>query len=267
MRVRFLTIALSFAIGSCQGQGQREIVLLTVRNERSELAKVLKLLNTNNPKLICVNVDLFQCEQEKPLTPIPNREDHFDSLAVRSITYPSEGEKQLSRELSSAHALLMPSRIRAFADQGYTEITGCSFLYSEEVSTGFVNLVGNEDIANQAEKFQVSLTDAFNEISYHLAVKLAFALNTEKAHAFIKSHDDTVKIDFDRERRFATYSFDDFAENKVSEKVLNGKVVIIGARQQGDTFLVKKKKGKNEELRKMPTSEIFANIACEIIGE
>jgi CHASE2 domain-containing sensor protein len=266
MRVSLLIIALSFATVSCQGQPQKDIVLLTVTNDRSELANVVKFLNVNNPRLICVNVDLFRCDREKPGNPFPNREDHFDSLAVRSVTYPSEAEKQLSHELSATHSLLMVSKIRPFGDQGYAEITGCGFLYSEEVSTGYINLVSNEDIANQVEKFQVSLIDPFSELSYHFAVNIALALNPEKTQVFIKSHGDTVEIDFDRERKFTTYSFDEFSANKVSGKVLNGKVVIIGVGQPADYFLVRKK-NKNGELKEMSTSEIFANIACQITGE
>jgi CHASE2 domain-containing sensor protein len=268
MRVRLLIIAISFAIVSCQGQPQRNIVLLTVRNDRSELAKVVKFLNTNNPKLICVNVDLSECDQRRPLEPFPNREDHFDSLAVRSVIYPSEVEKKLSRELDSSRSLLMQSEIHPMGTDAYASIVNCcNFLYSDGTTAGFINLISNEDIANQAEKFQVSLVDAFDEQNYHFAVNIALALSAEKTHAFIKSHDDTVKIDFDRERKFSTYSFDDFAENKVSGKVLNGKIVIIGVGHPADYFLIRKKKEKNEELRKMSTSEIFANIACQITGE
>jgi CHASE2 domain-containing sensor protein len=255
----------------CQGQPQKDIILVTVRNDRSELVNVIKFLNTNNPELICVNIDLSECDQRKPRNLIPDTENHehyFDSLAVRSVIYPSEAEKKLSRELDASRSLLMQSEIHPMGTDAYASIVNCcNFLYSETVDTGFINLVSNEDIANQVEKFQVSLIDAFSEVSYHFAAKIAFALNTEKTPAFIKSHDDTVKIDFDKERKFTTYSFDDFAENKVSGKVLNGKVVIIGVGQPGDYFLVRKKKGKIEELRKMSTSEIFANIACQIIGE
>lgn len=64
------------------------------------------------------------------------------------------------------------------------------------------------------------------------------------------SNNDTVKIDFDREREFASYSFDDFTEDTVSGKVLNGKVIILAVGQPGDYFLVRKKKGNNGELEK-----------------
>jgi hypothetical protein len=52
MTARLLIIALSFVAQCCQGHPQKDIVLLTVRNDRSELANVVKFLNTNNPRLI-----------------------------------------------------------------------------------------------------------------------------------------------------------------------------------------------------------------------
>lgn len=271
MRARLLIVLLGLANVFCQGQPQKDIVLLTVRNDRSELVNVIRFLNTNNPELICINVDLSECDQQKPRNLIPDPENHehyFDSLAVRSVIYPSEVEKKLSRELRASHSLLMQSEVSPMGTEAYASIVNCcGFLYSERMAKGFINLVSNKDIANQAEKFQVSLNDAFDDISYHFAVKIASVLDAERTQAFIKSHDDTVEIDFARERKFDTYSFDDFVENKVSGKVLNGKVIIIGVGQPADYFLVQRKKSKKGELKKMSTSEIFANIACQIIGE
>lgn len=268
MRARFLIIALSFATVFCQGQPQKDIVLVTVRNDRTELAKVVKFLNVNNPRLICVNVDLFECDQRRPRDPFPNREDHFDSLAVGSVIYPSEAEKQLSRELDASRSLLMLSEVRPVGTEDYANVSVCGFLDPDDATSGFINLISDENIANQAYKFQVSVNDFFTEkVNYHFAVEIASVLNAEKTEAFIKSHDDTVKIDFDKERKFTTYSFDDFTENKVSGKVLNGKIIIIGVGQPTDYFLVRKRNDKNEELKRMSTSEIFANIACQIIGE
>ncbi len=265
MKTRLFIIVLSFTAQFCQGQQQNDIVLLTVRSDRYELAKLVKFINRNNPKLTCVNVDLFRCDQEKPDELFPNREEHFDSLTVSSFTYPSEAEEQLRNELRATYSLLMPSKIRPLGYQGYMEITGCAFLYSEETSTGFINLISNEDIANQVERFQVSLIDPFNDKSYHFATKIAFALNAEKTRNFINSHENVVKIDFEKKRTFSIYSFDDFVKNKINGNVLNDKIVIIGVGQPGDNFLIRK--NESEKLEKMSASEIFANIACQIIGE
>lgn len=268
MRTRLLIVLLSLTNVFCQGQPQNDIVLLTVRNDRSELAKVMKFLNVNNPRLTCVNVDLFECDQRRPHDPFPNDEDHFDSLAERSVMYPSEGEKQLSRELNASRSLLMLSEVRPVGKEDYANVSVCGFLHPDNATSGFINLIGDERIANQVKEFQVSIHDFFTEKEiYHFGVNVALALNAEKTQAFIKSHNDTVEIDFDRERKFDTYSFDDFAENKVNGKVLTGKVLIIGVSQPGDYFLVRKGKNKNAALKKMSTSEIFANIACQIIGE
>lgn len=261
---RLLSIGICLSTVFCQGQTRSDIVILKVKNDRSELADVVEFLNANSPRLICLNVDLSRCEQEKSYDLFPNGENHFDSLSVRSVTHPSEGEKKLSRQLDAARVLLMQSTLRPFGPDGYSEITGCAFLYSEETSTGFVDLVSNNDFSNQIEKFQVSHKDPFGDTSYHFAVKIALVLNEEKALAFTRSHGDTVRIDFSKERKFAVYNFDDFGKKKTRGKQLKGKIVIVSIGQPEDYFLVRK---KTNGLSRMSTSEIFANIACQIIGE
>jgi hypothetical protein len=267
MRASLLIIVLIFSNAFSQAQSESNIVLLTIKNDRLELANAISFLNANDPRLVCVNVDLFECDQRRPRDPSLNREDHFDSLAKRSVTYPSEAEKQLSRELIAARSLLMPSKVSSFLG-AESDFIGCGFLYPERVKTGFINLIGSENVSNQIEKFQVSLIDIFTkDESYHFAVNIALAVNAEKTNAFIQSHENIVQIDFARKRKFDTYSFDDFVNNKISPKALNGKVVIIAVGQPADYFLIRKKENNNEELRRMSTSEIFANIACQIIGE
>jgi CHASE2 domain-containing sensor protein len=256
-----LFISIGLAIIFCKAQSKDEIVIITVNRNYYELTETLKFLNAHKPKLICINVDLLGCDNDNSHTQIQDNA-HFDSLATHSVIYPSEVERKLSLELNKTHLLLMPSKLRPLGEQGNVEVIGCGFLYPERVATGYTDLILNEKHKTHVEKFRISSLDSFNEFSYHFAVKIALFIDDEKTNNFIRSNENTVSIDFNPNRKFTLLNFNDFAKKKVIGNFIDNKVVIIGL--EDEYFLVAK--DKKAELRRMTTSEIFANIVMQILS-
>ncbi len=254
MKAWYLFIVLNLVTLFLKAQPEKELVLLTVKNNRLELAKAIQFLNTCESKLICVNVDLRKCDNFEQF-----RSNHFsnngDTLAV---SRPSESEKKLARELEVTRSLLLPSEVRPFGSKEYDEIIGCGFLYPDHAATGFVNLIRNSNFLNLVEKFQISNTFQNEDASYHFAVKIALRLNESAARSFIKSHPNIIPINLERTRKFRTYSMEHFYGNKESGKTLKGKIIILGVDRPEEYRQVSMKK-------KMTTTEIFANIACQLV--
>lgn len=247
----FVIISFAVLAVNCSGQSEKNIVIVTIRDDRVELTNALSFLRSSNSKLICLNVNLSNCNHD-------------------SVDY------QLDLALNKFDTLLVPSEVRPFGTGKYNDIMLlCSYFSSEGHKGGYVNLL-YRGISDEVEKFQTRNVykarnfhgDEINEkIRYHMAVNIAFAINTEKTYKFIRSNTDTVKIDFGQKRRFQTYSFDQLVEGKISKKVLEGKVVVIGTVLASDYLVVPNRKTKVVGSRKMLTSEIFANIACQVLGE
>lgn len=239
-------------------------MLVMIRNDRKELANVIDLINAYEPKLVCVNVDLYRCEQEKRQSLLQLQKDK--GLSPDSPIYPSEDEKLLSGILAETLSLLMPSKIRLLGSDDYAEITGCGFLYSDDMSTGFVDLVFNKEITNQVEKVQLKTVDSFGDTLYHFAAKIAIALNAEKVKTFINGQNRPVNIDFNRERKFRIYTYDQLMNREIERKSISDKIVIVGIGQPEEQYLVRKSNANlTKELRRMSTSEIFANIAAQLV--
>ncbi|MBS0635859.1 MAG: CHASE2 domain-containing protein [Verrucomicrobia bacterium] len=257
MKSLFLLSILNLVVLFSKAQPEKELVLLTVKNDRLELTKAIKFLNANDPRLICVNFDLTNCDDVKQFP-----SNHFSNSGdTTAVIRQTESEKRLSRELAMSRSLLMPSELRPFGSKAYDEIIGCGFLYPEKVATGFVNLINSSKVLNQVEKIQISNTYKNEPTVYHFAVNIALQLNESATRSYIKSHPNVVALDFARSRKFKTYSMEHFYGNKESGKALKGKVIILGVDQSVEYHLVPTAKGN----KKMSTSEIFANIVCQLI--
>jgi CHASE2 domain-containing sensor protein len=253
MKVWYLLVALNLVTLFSKAQPEKELILLTVKNDRLELAKAIKFLNASGPKLVCVNFDLTDCDNVKQVS-----SNHYSNDTTAVIT-PSESEKKLWRELTVAGSLLLlPSELRRLGRNEFDALIGCDLLYPDGVATGFINLINSDKVLNQVEKFQISNTFRKEEAKYHFAVKIASQLNENATHSFIKSHPNILPINFARARKFKTYSMEQLYRNKDSGKDLKNKVVIVGVDRPAEYRKVSKKK-------KMTTSEIFANIACQLI--
>lgn len=241
-------MSFAFVAQSCSGQVEKDIVILTLKDDRVELTKALSFLRSTNSKLICLNVSLSECKQ-----------DTVDG--------------QLIKVFNEIDSLVVSSKIVPFGTSKFRDVRLlCSYFDSSGDKDGFVNLIFN-DITNRVEKFQTKNiykaknfhTEEIKEIiSYHMAVNIAFAINSEKTSKFINSNRDTVKIDFSKKREFETYSFDQFVEKKIDKKVLEGRVVIVTS-LSSEYLLVPRYENNMREFRKMSTSEIFANIACQLV--
>jgi hypothetical protein len=253
MKTWVLLAALNLVALFSKAQPEKELVLLTVKDNRLDLAKAIKFLNASDPKLICVNVDLMKCDDVKQFP-----SNHFSSGDTTAVIRPSESEKKLARELEATRSLLLPSEVRPFGSKEYDEIIGCGFLYPENAATGFVNLINSDKVLNQVEKIQISNTFKKEAPRYHFAVNIAFRLNEIAARSFIKSHPNILPIKFERARKFKTYSMEHFYSNKENGKALKGKVIILSVDRPEEHRLLSNKK-------RMTTSEIFANIACQLI--
>lgn len=254
MKTSSLFVVLSLVVSLAKAQHTRDIILLKVQNSRIELAKAVEFLNECEPKLIGVNVDLMNCDSVKTF-----HISHY-STDTSMVMYPSKSEKMLEYELGKATSLLMTSELRMLGDE-YHEIIGCEFIYPEGATTGFVNLIPNNDDPSLVEKFQISNSFSGEKNSYHFAVVIAFRLNERVTNKFIQSHQNIAQIDFKQRRRFRTYSINDFYGGKKSCSALKDKIVILGIDRPEEYRLVSKSK------RKMSTSEIFANIACQLAGD
>lgn len=254
MKIWILLAALNLFVLFSEAQPEKELILLTVKNDRLELAKAIKFLNASAPKLICVNVDLMNCDDVKQFP-----SNHFSNSGdTTAVIRPSESEKKLAHELAASHSVLMPSELRPFGSKRTDEIIGCGFLYPESATTGFVNLINNGTVLNQVEKIQISNTYKNEPVVYHFAVRIALQLNESATRSYIKSHPNILPIDFARAKKFKTYSMEQFYSNKESGKALKGKVVILGVDRPEEYCLLSNRK-------KMTTSEIFANIACQLV--
>lgn len=252
MRTTFFNIILfALLVQNCSGQIEKNIVIITLKDDRVELMNALSFLRSSNSKLICLNVNLSDCNQ-----------DSVDS--------------QLIKVLHEFDSMVVPSKLRPFGTGKYRDIgLLCDYFYSNSYKDSFVNLIFS-DYLNEVEKFQTKniyrSRNLFNEemaerIRYHFAVNIAYAINPEKTNKFINSNRDTVKIDFGRKREFETYSFDQFVEGKIDNKILEDRVVLIATSLPSDYLLIPSYESKIGESRKMSTSEIFASIACQIIDE
>lgn len=253
MRVHYLILAISFVSMFCQGQQTLDIIIINVKDDRLELAKAIRLIDGANPKLICINVDLTDCDEVKRFST-----SHLENNDISSEIIPSEPEKELYRELTSARAVLMPSKLLSVGSKENDEVLGCDILYPENMPTGYVNLIYDDKTLSKVEKFQVSNTYKKETTKYHFAVKVAFKMNEKATSSFINSHPNILPIEFNRMRKFKTFNMNQFYDNKELVKILKDKIIILGTDRPEDYFLL-----QNNE--KMTSSEIFANIAYQII--
>src|SRR5579864_8555663 len=107
MKIWFLLAVLNLVALFSKAQPEKELVLLTAKDNRLDLAKAIKFLNASDPKLICVNVDLTECDDVKQFP-----SNHFSSGDTTAVIRASESEMKLARELAAAGSLLMPSEVR-----------------------------------------------------------------------------------------------------------------------------------------------------------
>jgi CHASE2 domain-containing sensor protein len=238
MKELLVLIGLYSAVISCSsGQANDKIMILMVEDDRQTLAKALKLLDSSSPKLVCLNTYL-EC-------------NHDDT----------DGE--LLNELNNINSLLMPSKLLPFGTGNHGDIIGCSTIYPKGATAGFINLIFNEQVTI-VEKVQLTHSTGAR-VRYHFAMNIALSLDRDKTQQFMQSHSDTIAIDFSRERTFATFHFNDFAEGRTDSDLFRGKIVIVTI-FPFDHFPIRKSK-VNPEVINMSTAEIYANIACQLIGE
>jgi CHASE2 domain-containing sensor protein len=254
MKTWTLLIALNLVALIPKEQPENDLVLLSVKDNRIELAKAIRFLNASEVKLICVNVDLTKCDYFEQF-PTNHYSNNRDTLAM---SQPSESEEKLAREFKATRSLLLPSEVRPFGKGKTDEIIGCGYLYPENVATGFVNLISDGKALNQVEKIQISNTYKNEPIAYHFAVRIAFKLNESAARSYIKAHANILQINFDPTRKFKTYSMEHFYKNNRNVNKLKGKIVILSIDHPESYRQLPNKK-------RMTTSEIFANIACQLI--
>lgn len=251
LRIKHILVMLHLLGRICYAQPENELVIITVKDNRLELAKAVRLLNSNYAKLICVNVDLFKCDNLEYL-----QSNHLSSDTL-VVMRPSDAEKVLAHELSSTHSLLLPSELREWYGEKYFAIEGCGFLYPDRAKTGFVNLISKNGDRSFIDRVQVLNVQQVGDTAYHFGVKMALLINENATRRFIKSHPDTVLINTMPRRRFHTYSMDQFHLNKVDAKLLKGKVAILGIDRPDEYRTIAGKR--------MSTSEIMANIACQFM--
>lgn len=241
-------ISFAFVAQSCGGQIEKNITILTLKDDRVELTKALSFLKSSNSKLICLNIDLSQCNQD-------------------------EVDQELIKAFNETDSLVVSSELLPFGTGMYRDVRlFCSYFYTSREKDGFINLISNA-ISNEIEKVQLKntyKTKNFNKeeigarTRYHMAFNIAFAIDSKKTTNFINSNKDTIKIDFKRKRGFETYSFDNFIEGKIDKKALEGKVVIVTSNTP-HYLSIPGDEDTAGEFRKLSTSEIFANIACQIL--
>ena len=255
MKALNLFVVLSLIASLSKAQHSKDIILLTVQNDRIELAKAVKYLKACETKLICINVDLTKCDSVNILP-----STHFNEVDTLGVIHPSDSEKILVDELEIAPNLLLPSELRRLRQGEDDELIGCPHLYPEGVATGFVNLIVHQGESDIVEEFQISSSFRQEKTAYHFAVVMAFRLNEHATKTFIGTHQNITQIDFSRTRRFKTYAINRFYEGKKSRAMLRSKIVILSVNRLEEYRLVPNSK------KKMSTSEIFANIACQITG-
>lgn len=230
-------------------QPEQNLVILTVSNDRSELIEVLSLLKSSNPKSVFLNIDLADC-------------------------YENSIDDQLSKAFNAFDSLTVLSKVRPFGTGQYRNIVMlCPLIHGDNIKAGFTNLIGNDSVANQIEKVQtknifLNRTEELfgfpntQLISYHMAIKIAFALDFEKTTKFLKMNKDTVKIDFSKRREFKSYTANQLANNQKVKELISGKVIIIESRPY-EFFIYRE--SETAGFKKMSTAEIFANVACQVI--
>lgn len=255
MKIRYLLFALTLQASCSKAQytSSNEIVILTVKDDRAEFAKAIGFLNRCQLALVGVNLDLTNCDNVKTF-----QSDHMveDTLAVISM---SEREKSLSNELQAANFLLLPSTLQKVKQDEYIELIGCGHLYPDNVMTGFVDLISAPNNPNLVEKFQIKNVFRNHGTAYHFAVDIAFTLNESVTTEFVRSHQNIVQVELSQKRKFREYALEDLYNESKSCDKLKGKIVILGTNRSDDYRLVSGKK--------LTTSEIIANIACQLVGQ
>ena len=244
---------LIFSLAQCSGrQSEKDLVILTVSNDRVELIKALSLIKSCKPKSVFINMDLGACNQ--------------DSI-----------DNQLRKAFKGIDSLVVSSKVVPYGTGKYRDAgLFCPYFDSKSTKDGFINLITKDYVSNQVERVQIkniflNRSEDFGipnkeVISHHMAVKIALALDAERTTKFLKKNIDTLKIDFGKRREFQTYDANQLAKEGTAKEALNGKAVIITGLPY-DYLLVPRDGSKSGEFRKMSTSEIFANIACQILGK
>jgi hypothetical protein len=212
-----------------------DIVIVTVDDDRTKLAHAIDFLYARDVKLICVNLSL-EC-----------RDDETDQL--------------LFDQLSEVDSPILPSEILPFGSDEYMDIVGCSLIYPERAATGYTNLVVDGEVAKRVQ----TQFDLNGRVAYHMTTLIAMSKDVMKTKKFLPSHGDTIKIDFSKERQFASYHFDELESGNIDGKMLRNKIIIMSSFPY-DHFLIHGPV-RNQEQRYMSTSEIFANIACQIVAD
>jgi hypothetical protein len=174
---------------------------------------------------------------------------------------------------SSNTKFVFPSEVVLLGTRQYRQVSPyCSYLWQDHKS-GFINLITDKSQPYHVEKVQ--LVNVFDNnleefgihtknVSYHMSIRIASALDFEKTTKFLKEGIDTLEIDFGKPRKIQVLNAMQLAKEGTASQLLNNKVVIMAGLPQ-DLFLVPKSKRRNKEFRKMSTAEIFANIAYQIL--
>lgn len=244
----FLIFLCSHFVQCAVGQSVKDLVIIAVGSDRVALIEALSILRSRSPKSIFLCMDLSECNQ-----------DAIDSKLLAAF-------KQIEH-------IVVSSRVVPFGTGKYRDVMLlCPYFNSNEYEAGFVNLISNNPFLHQAQKIQTKNTYYLRDelfgieersIAYHMAIDIAFALDSAKTNKFLNINRDTVAIDFAKKRRpLRVYNENQLSRREIMESSLDNKVVIL-AGQSDDYFVVRHHDGS---LKTMSTAEILAYFALQVVG-
>ncbi len=225
-----LEASLSFA------QSKNEVIIVMVEDDRVELLKSLRFLQSLKPKILVIDANL-ECRQ-------------------------GDIDIQIADELATIENLLLSSEVVPFGNAAYRDIIACSYLYPEGVQTGFTNVIEDYSTAKLIAKLQLRNTYK-SKTSYHIAAKIAEALDCQRTNEFLRAHGDTLSIQLAQPRRIPHYGFEDVMKGKLNG-VVSGNTIVILSNFPRDMFLVRE--GSMGKFISMSPAEIYVNVAFEMIG-
>ncbi|MEQ8572728.1 CHASE2 domain-containing protein [Fulvivirga sp.] len=243
----FLFTSLIYISGCDEQPVTDKIVVINIHNyDREKIAQQIQNIIKLNPKVIALDIQFSSRKDER-----------IDSL--------------LRATLQSCDNLVMASVIKdyTYENNNYQDTLGCHPYFLNHASTGFVNVVVENDKFHSLKRF--SIKESVNgKIEYHFAVRTAMMFDSLKAMSFIKNKPKLIDVSYQKDQsKFQTISANKALEGSLSRADIEGKVILFGTfyifEDNPDIFVSSLNKETEEYKPDMWGVMYHANIIAQIL--
>lgn len=236
---RFLLLP-AMIVGSCHSQPtENNIVLInTGPYNKGTIAKLISKVNALNPKVISLDIAF----------------PYYDG---------SNDDISLSMALDKCNNLVMATTVESDEGGVYFALTSSGEFTPVRKKTGFVSAKVEEAQIKIPKQFIVQQKDFDGYTEYHFSVQTAMSFDSLATAIFIDNNPQTADVDYKNgNRKFKTFSTSDVLNGSLTNKDVEGKIVMVGFLGPGDTDKFYTPLGTRPEMYGV---EYLANIVAQVL--